>query len=169
MSIGVRIRELRGKTSQRDYAQRYGVALNTLRNYESDTRTPSVEFLKDLAVDNDVSIEWLILGSSVLSNEATARISEDEKTVAPCRRCAALESELSEERRTNRQLNVENRELWKENGELKVRIGELNVQVVKLEGELDTARTIAKEYHEELKAARAAPEDKDSDDLRHSA
>ncbi|AMK10892.1 hypothetical protein AWY79_07110 [Pseudodesulfovibrio indicus] len=73
-------------------------------------------------------------------------------------RDATLEEELCAEREMNRTLVDENRMLWKENGELKVKIGELNVQKVKLEGELDTARKMAKEYYERLKS-RDAPED----------
>jgi len=88
--------------------------------------------------------------------------------MTPPVRCTALEAELSKERDVARDLVAENRQLWKENGELKVRIGELNVQIVKLEGELDTARKMAKDYHEELKA-RDAPDEKTSDDLRQSA
>lgn len=113
-----------------------------------------------------ISPKWLLFGEGPMQ---LAEADTSASLVAEVNQSSDIEAELIREREMNRDLVVENRQLWKENGELKVRVGELNVQVVKLEGELDTARTMAKEYHEELKAARAAPEDKNSDDLRHSA
>ncbi|WP_419788421.1 hypothetical protein [Pseudodesulfovibrio sp.] len=83
---------------------------------------------------------------------------QETNATAPLGPCTGIETELSREREANRDLVVENRKLWKENGELKVKIGELNVKNVRLEGELDTARNMAKEYYERLQA-RAAPED----------
>ena len=73
MNIGQRIKELRGKLSQKEYANKFGIALNTLRNYESGERTPNVEFLCALAESTGVSIQWLVTGVEVLKPGETGK------------------------------------------------------------------------------------------------
>ncbi|MBI9081930.1 MAG: helix-turn-helix transcriptional regulator [Pseudodesulfovibrio sp.] len=151
MNIGERLKAVRGKTTQKDFAKSLGVALNTLGKYERGERTPNVNIALEVVRQCGVNLHWLLSGEGCMRE---GEIEQVELGSAP----ASLEAELSKERELTRELMAENRQLWKENGELKVKIGELNVQNVKLEGELDTAQTMAKEYYERLQA-RAAPEE----------
>jgi hypothetical protein len=115
-------------------------------------------WIVSVATTFGVSADWLLSGNGPMKRGVSPEDAQAAVGASGCARCATLEVELHEERGMNRDMVAENRQLWKENGELKVKIGELNVQKVKLEGELDTARTMAKEYYERLKA-RAAPEE----------
>ena len=67
--FGLRLRELRKKRnlSQKEVASRLELHPNTIRNYENNTLTPSVENLIDLAVLYNASVDY-ILGLSKRTN-----------------------------------------------------------------------------------------------------
>ena len=52
---------VRGTRSQRQFARELGVFQQNVNRYESGT-TPHADFLIQLAVKEDVSIDWLLLG-----------------------------------------------------------------------------------------------------------
>ena len=52
---------VRGPRSQRQFARELGVFQQNVNRYESGT-TPHADFLIQLAVKEDVSIDWLLLG-----------------------------------------------------------------------------------------------------------
>jgi transcriptional regulator with XRE-family HTH domain len=52
---------VRGARSQRQFARELGVFQQNVNRYESGT-TPHADFLIQLAVKEDVSIDWLLLG-----------------------------------------------------------------------------------------------------------
>ena len=56
-----RIAEVRGDRSQRQFARDLGVFQQNVNRYESGT-TPHADFLITLAVKENVSIDWLLLG-----------------------------------------------------------------------------------------------------------
>jgi transcriptional regulator with XRE-family HTH domain len=61
-AIGVRLREVRGETSQVDFGRLLGVPQNFVSRYEHARARPSVEYLAAVASVRNVSLDWLILG-----------------------------------------------------------------------------------------------------------
>ena len=56
-----RIAQVRGERSQRQFARDLGVFQQNVNRYESGT-TPHTDFLITLALKENVSIDWLLLG-----------------------------------------------------------------------------------------------------------
>ncbi len=56
-----RLAQVRGPRSQRQFARELGVFQQNVNRYESGT-TPHTDFLIELALKEQVSIDWLLLG-----------------------------------------------------------------------------------------------------------
>ncbi len=56
-----RLAEVRGERSQRQFARDLGVFQQNVNRYESGT-TPHTDFLITLALKENVSLDWLLLG-----------------------------------------------------------------------------------------------------------
>lgn len=56
-----RLAQVRGVRSQRQFARELGVFQQNVNRYESGT-TPHTDFLIQLALKENVSIDWLLLG-----------------------------------------------------------------------------------------------------------
>ena len=56
-----RLAQIRGNRSQRQFARDLGVFQQNVNRYESGT-TPHTDFLITLALKENVSIDWLLLG-----------------------------------------------------------------------------------------------------------
>ena len=56
-----RLAQVRGDRSQRQFARDLGVFQQNVNRYESGT-TPSADFLITLALREQISIDWLLLG-----------------------------------------------------------------------------------------------------------
>ncbi len=56
-----RLAELRGERSQRQFARDLGVFQQNVNRYESGT-TPHTDFLITVAVKENISLDWLLLG-----------------------------------------------------------------------------------------------------------
>lgn len=59
--IPERLSELRGERSQRQFARDLGVFQQNVNRYENGT-TPHTDFLITLALKENVSLDWLLLG-----------------------------------------------------------------------------------------------------------
>ena len=59
--ISERIAEVRGDRSQRQFARELGVFQQNVNRYESGT-TPHANFLITLALRENISLDWLLLG-----------------------------------------------------------------------------------------------------------
>jgi transcriptional regulator with XRE-family HTH domain len=59
--IPVRLSQIRGERSQRSFARELGVFQQNVNRYENGT-TPHADFLITLALRENVSLDWLILG-----------------------------------------------------------------------------------------------------------
>lgn len=62
MTIGDRIRQIRGKKSRADFAAVLGIHPQTLYMYEKDKRVVDVDLLQQICLKCDVSVEWLVFG-----------------------------------------------------------------------------------------------------------
>lgn len=64
IGLGTRIREVRGKTTQEEFAPAYGLHVNTLRRYELGERSPDPGFLRELVRRNKkVDPAWLLMAA----------------------------------------------------------------------------------------------------------
>lgn len=74
--IGIRLKQARGKTSQKDLANELKLSKSYISNVESGAK-PSLEYLINIATLFHVSLDWLILGlgsmQSTLENENLPR------------------------------------------------------------------------------------------------
>ena len=57
-----RLATVRGDRSQRQFAYDLGVYQQNVNRYESGTTTPHPDFLITLALKENISIDWLLLG-----------------------------------------------------------------------------------------------------------
>lgn len=128
MSIGDRIKLIRGKTPQKVFAATLGIAQNTLGNYERNERTPNADVIVAIAQTCNVSFDWLLTGNKTAQDKFMPA-QQGQPSKATCLRCEQLEAELREEREEVREIYKENRALWKENGDLKEKIGELRGEI----------------------------------------
>ena len=59
--IPIRLAQVRGGRSQRSFARELGVFQQNVNRYESGT-TPHTDFLITLALKENVSVDWLLMG-----------------------------------------------------------------------------------------------------------
>jgi len=63
MPIGKRLKEVRGRLSQKEIAEKLNVYWNTYARYERGERIPNLDFLIRLhKVFNNINLHWLITG-----------------------------------------------------------------------------------------------------------
>jgi len=60
MTLGQRIRMIRGKRTMANFVKGYGICPNTLMNYEADRRKPDADFLARLCEKEGVEPNWLL-------------------------------------------------------------------------------------------------------------
>lgn len=63
---GARIREIRGKTSQQEFAKLLGISSVALQNYEYGLRLPPGETLIQLAKLGNTSTDWILTGKATV-------------------------------------------------------------------------------------------------------
>ena len=71
MTIGKRIKELRGKTPRHDFAAFLGVSRSTIQRYENDADVPGTNLVVALCEKYKVSSDWLIFGKDASFQEDT--------------------------------------------------------------------------------------------------
>jgi len=64
-----RLSKVRGERSQRQFARDLGVFQQNVNRYESGT-TPHTDFLITLAIKEQVSVDWLLLGKGKMKLSA---------------------------------------------------------------------------------------------------
>ena len=60
MTLGKKIRLIRGARTIVSFVEGYGICPNTLINYEADRRKPDAEFLARLCAQEEVDPSWLL-------------------------------------------------------------------------------------------------------------
>ena len=123
-TLGERLKQLRGKASQKQFAQILGIPPTTLANYESNKSELNFTMIKLFTSKFNLSTDWLIFGRGPMHPGEPPTTTEKSSEAAPqatCSHCAQLERELEAERSERRELASENRRLWKENADLRER------------------------------------------------
>lgn len=70
ISIGDRMKLIRGSESRPQFKQRMGVSLTAVVNYETGLRSPTADYLiRFLGLFPDVSPAWLLLGEGEMYRE----------------------------------------------------------------------------------------------------
>lgn len=72
MSLGERIKQVRGAISQKDFGDALGVSANTLRGYENDSVPPGADFVVRLCTRYNVDYSWLLAGAGEAYNGSNA-------------------------------------------------------------------------------------------------
>jgi len=62
MSLGERIKKLRGDESREDFGRKFGKNRNTILRYENNTNPPDAAFIEHICCEYKVSADWLIYG-----------------------------------------------------------------------------------------------------------
>ncbi len=142
-TLGERIRFIRGKETQAEFAERVGIAKGSIGGYENDKNSPSAEAILKICVENDISCEWLLKGHGPMRQgddldalplnceKAKQDISLDYAELA--KKLNIAEEERRELAVENRKLYREKEELYREKEELLRENGELKAMVARLE------------------------------------
>lgn len=69
MSLGDRLKIVRGNESQKDFGSKYGVNANTIFRYENDQNPPNAEFISAVCSDYRVNANWLLFGEGEKNRE----------------------------------------------------------------------------------------------------
>ena len=77
IEIGARLRMVRGKTRQADFAEALGVALLTYQRYERGERMPSGEALTKAAELGQTTIDWILTGKDNATKKRGFFLAED--------------------------------------------------------------------------------------------
>jgi transcriptional regulator with XRE-family HTH domain len=130
MSLGDRLRQLRGKKSQADFGALLETSQPTIRNYENNVRYPDSEFIKKVCGKCGVTAGWLLFGEADEQQKNCRRSAnfEDKKT-------QLIENTNSEKKETAdvgsfsyrevRELEKELRQTLRENADLRVEVANL--------------------------------------------
>ena len=122
-TVGKRLKKMRGEMRQDDFADRIGINKNTLRAYEKDRNSPTIDTILSISEKLDVSVAWLAFGNATMcQGETTKQPHRPQETGGPCTRCERLEADNRELVHDYRELVKENRELMRENGDLRVEL-----------------------------------------------
>lgn len=118
MTLGDRLRQLRGQDSQATFGARLKVAQPTIRNYENNERFPDSKFIETVCNEYNVTADWLLFGVgdqkvatvATLQNKQHAEIITSEKIktgdVASFGELRALDKELRTALRENAELQA---------------------------------------------------------------
>ena len=140
LSLGERIKKIRGKKSQGQFAQELGFSKNSLGFYERDERTPNATAIATIVSVCGVSPYWLLMGEGPMYLDNTAR--QEQTPTQPTSvdytslrtECCELRKENSELRQENRELRQENRALFDEVHELR----KMEIEYLRLKPEKDS-------------------------------
>jgi transcriptional regulator with XRE-family HTH domain len=70
LNIGARIREIRGRISQEEFARRTGINKSTLGRYERGTNAPDTNAVTAICKAFNVNSEWLLTGKGTVFSES---------------------------------------------------------------------------------------------------
>lgn len=118
-TIGKRIRLLRGKRSQLEFANVVGIHKSTIGRYERDECSPPADEIKKICETLSVNAEWFLFGDKEGSSMVTRQAPEEMAETDTCSACQILKELLQKERDENHAKELEIRKLLTENAMLR--------------------------------------------------
>ncbi|GKT29694.1 hypothetical protein ADUPG1_005316, partial [Aduncisulcus paluster] len=91
MKFAENLKNLRGKSTRKDFAERLGIRPNTLRNYEEGLSLPNFELGLTISRIFNVDPFWL-LGQESMDNETGP---EKAESAGSCKQCESYKEELA--------------------------------------------------------------------------
>ena len=147
MTIGERLKLVRGSVSQDEFSKRLGVSKAAVGAYERNAQMPGSTFIIAICVCYNIEPRWLLTGVGPLRPGAEAAHAASDTLPSPaalpgvveagCARCLKLEEKLNrtELQRDDaveqlRQIWDENRRLWRQNADLRERLARLEERFI---------------------------------------
>lgn len=100
MTIGEKIRQVRGKDSRKEFAEKLGIYSQTLYMYEKGKRTPTLDIVNKICVIYGVKVEWLTSRLNTVCNEDEGFSSQEKGKAVSINDLMARITALEEENRT---------------------------------------------------------------------
>lgn len=145
--LGARIRQVRGKVSQEEFARRLGISKGALGCYERGVNCPNVEVVLGICRLCRISVEWLMTGSGPMMAPAPREAAPAQEQISAVqaasppvmeaegdgtgtagllhRHCLWLQQRLDAVEEERRDLSRENRLLWQRTADLGRRLARL--------------------------------------------
>jgi phage repressor protein C with HTH and peptisase S24 domain len=76
MSLGKRIKNVRGNVSQKEFGAKFDVTPNTLRRYETDITSPTTDFVSAISEAHGINPMWMFTGEGPMRKEEKPVIRE---------------------------------------------------------------------------------------------
>lgn len=147
MTIGERLKLVRGSASQDEFSKRLGVSKAAVGAYERNVQVPGSAFIIAVCERYDIEPRWLLTGVGSMRPGAEAAHAASGALPSPaalsgvveagCARCLKLEEKLNrtELQRDDaveqlRQIWDENRRLWRQNADLRERLARLEERFI---------------------------------------
>ena len=93
-TLGERIKQARGKTSQDAFAKQLNISKGSLGFYERNENLPNVDVALKICSETGVTLEWLLTGSEPMRGERHAQAESSVSAIYE-KRIAELEKELA--------------------------------------------------------------------------
>ena len=74
--VGERIRELRGKLSQEEFAKKLGVSFRTYQRYDTGERIPHPHVLSRIAEKFNTTVDWILTGNLNIEKSITLELAK---------------------------------------------------------------------------------------------
>ena len=147
MTIGERLKLVRGFVSQDEFSKRLGVSKAAVGAYERNAQMPGSTFIIAICECYNIEPRWLLTGVGPMRPGAEAAHAASDTLPSPaalpgvveagCARCLKLEEKLNrtELQRDDaveqlRQIWDENRRLWRQNADLRERLARLEERFI---------------------------------------
>ena len=109
-SLGKRIKSIRDKLSQSEFADAIGVSQRTVGHYEKDERAPDAGVIKAICAKFAVNPGWLLFGENPEEKQLPPMLQSEDKEAASaaCQRCYDLYDKLVQSQEREIALILEN-------------------------------------------------------------
>ncbi len=157
LGIGNRIREVRGKLTQKEFALLLGITQRAVVNYEVHGRTPKKKILEAICEQFNISEQWLVTGEGSMYQEErylknvrhVGHFSDNAETQHPentslVEKKASDMSDIPKLQQEIIELLKEKNLLLSENAELRIQIGRKEMQIYMLEQEIKNLKEALK-------------------------
>lgn len=143
MTLGERLKTLRGAKSQADFGKELNISQPTVRNYENNERLPDADFIKNVCNKFRITADWLLFGKEPCADKSKSsqpeipiktgiHVAEKAPMSGACIRCKQLDEKLDKATEKADTANERLYEALRENSDLKERIGNLTTELAAL-------------------------------------